>query len=130
MSTLVRFTILGLLIEVVAILSFIGIARVALASPGKQITIIVFLILIIVLLVWAVRILSLKELVLFAVFLTIGFMAIYQILGFAFFPGLVKDIIPLSSEHLRTTGTLTIIVFAGYIGCIFVILAIKKIFKV
>jgi hypothetical protein len=129
MKPLGRYTIFGLLIEVAAILSFIGIARTALAFPGKQIIIVVFLIAIIALLFMAMRLLSFRNLMLLAAFLTIGFIATYQMLGFAFFPGLVKDIAPLSLEHLRTTGTIAILVFFGYIACIVAILAIKKIMK-
>lgn len=129
MRTLVRLTILGLVIEAVAILSFIGIARTGIASPGKQVTVIIFSIAIIGLLVMGVWTLSFKGLILFSVFLTIGFIGIYQTLGFAFFPGLVKDIMPLSLEYAKTTGTLTLVIFIGYISSVFVILAIKKILE-
>ncbi len=129
MGSLIRLTILGLLVEIAGILSFIGIAR----TPfylGKQTVIISFLLAVIVLLVIAVRVLPFRKLFLLAIFMTVGFVIIYQTLGFTFFSGLVKDMELLSFEHLEATGTIMILTFCTYMTIIFVILGIRKLFKI
>jgi hypothetical protein len=120
------FLVMGIVIETLAVLSFVGIAGTAFSVPGKQITVAVFLIAIIVLLVVSVRLFSLRLLVLLSAFLAIGATCVYQILGFAFFPGLVKDIASLSLEHFKTAGIVTLVIFCCYMGGIFVIVALRR----
>jgi hypothetical protein len=127
---LYKLTALGILVELFAILGFICVAKTTLADPGKQITLIVSGIAIVALLIVAVKLLSIRELISLSVFLTVGFIAVEQTLSLAFFPGLLKDVVPFSLEHFRITGTVTIIIFGSYMGGIFLILAIKKLLKI
>lgn len=129
MSNLFKLTIEGILIEVVALLSFIGIAKTSWDFPGKQVVIIMALIAIIALLMVAVARLSIRELFYLSAFLTISIVCIYQILGFFFFPGIVKDVVPFSWEHLTNIGLVTVLVFCSHMGSVILIMGFKKILK-
>jgi hypothetical protein len=117
---------IGIAIETFAVLSFVGIAGTQFSVPGKQIVVAVFLIAIIALLIASVRAFSLRLLVLLSAFLAVSATCVYQVLGFVFFTGLVKDITPLSLEHSKTTGTVTLLAFCCYMGGVFVIVALKR----
>jgi hypothetical protein len=130
MSNLSKLAAFGILVELFAILGLIYIAKTTLADPGKQITIAIFLVVSITLLVIAVKSLSFKDAILFAFYLSIGFVGVYEMLGFAFFPGLVKDAMLFSLENFCAMGIMMILVFCGYMGGIFLILAIKKLLKI
>jgi hypothetical protein len=129
MSNISKFLTIGILIEAVAILIFIGISKTTLAVLGKQVTIIASLIVIIIFLIAAVKIFAIRELLLLSTFLTIGAIVIQQILGYVFFPGIVKDIKPFSLDHVVRIGMSFILVLGSYVGTIFLIAGIKKIFK-
>ena len=129
MSNLFKLTLEGILIEVVAVLSFIGIAKTSWDFPGKQVVIIMALIAIIVFFIVAVARLSIRELFYLSAFLTIGIICIYQVLGFSFFPGIVKDVVPFSWEHLSNIGFVTLLVFCGHMGIVILIIGFKKILK-
>lgn len=130
MSNLSKYLTIGILIEAVAILIFIGISKTTLAVLGKQVTIITSLIVIIAFLIVAVKIFAIRELILLSFFLTIGAVVIHQILGYVFFPGIVKDITPFSLDHIVRIGISFALVLCSYVGTIFLIVGIKKIFKI
>ena len=129
MKALVQLTALGLLIWVVGLLSFIGIAKTDFAVPGKYITLGVFLIAMVQYLIAATELLSVWELVLLAVFLSVGSATIHNVLGFAFFPGLVKDVPPLSLHHFRGIGNEMMFLLVCYTGGILVSVGIKRVLK-
>jgi hypothetical protein len=129
MVMLARLTALGLLIQVVALLSFIAIAKTGLAFPGKTITWSVFLVAMLVYLIEAVELLSVRELVFLAVSLSVGSTTVHQVLGFAFFPGLVKEVPLLSMQHLRAIGNETIFFLVCNVAGIMISAVVRRVLK-
>lgn|GEM_PF-5652654 len=129
MRALLRLTILGGLIQLAGMLSFIGIAKTAFHVPGKQIVIIIFLIAMIFLLFRAVTELHFGELLLLSLFLTGFFVCIHELLAFGIFPGLAKDLRPFSLFHLRLLAEEMTLLFLGHMTTILVIWGLRKLLR-
>jgi len=129
MTALIQLGIAGFIIQAAGILCYLGIVHTAFDDPGKQITIGVYCVVIVGLFVAAVRQLSFKELVVLAVVLTMVFTAIYEVLGFAVFPGLVKDTVLFSRDHLEGLVAGAALLFAGYMGGLLIVLGLSKLWK-
>jgi hypothetical protein len=126
---LVQLTALGLLIKIVALLSFIGISKTVLAVPGKDIILGAFVIAMILYLIVATERLSGWQLATLAVFLTAGFVGIHHLLGFTVFRGLLKGETPFSLHHVELMWDEARFLLAGYLVSIFMILSIKRILR-
>ena len=59
----------------------------------------------------------------FSLWSAMSFVVTYQTIGFNFYPGLVKDVVPLSSQHLLLSSIVFAIMFVFYnlcCGCLLV----------
>jgi hypothetical protein len=56
-----------------------------------------------------------RHLLLGCVWLALGSVLVYQLLGFTMFPGLVKDLEVFSLDHLSTSLTVFVLGFIGYL---------------
>jgi hypothetical protein len=119
--------IAGIAIEILGILGYITIAKTTFATQGKQILAAVILAVLVLFLLILARMFSVKSLVLLAAFFAIGAAIVVQILGHAFFPGLVKDIDLLSWENLKMAVMVTFLVFCFYILGILLIVAVRNV---
>jgi len=132
MNDLAKITVWGILIELISLLAFIGIAHSSFANPGKDITYVVFFAAMAALLFVAVIKLSVRQLSLLAFFLSLGCELIQEILGFLFFPGLVKDLAFFSLDHLQAMILATVVffgIFAGGLLTAFVLVKATKALK-
>jgi len=68
---------------------------------------------------------QMKRSLVFAMLFAITFLIVYQSIGFLFYPGLVKDVSPLSGYHLLLSSQVFFLVFVFYNLC-FTCLLIKK----
>jgi hypothetical protein len=119
-------TMVGIAIETLAILSFIGIAKTTFAVLGEQILAAVSLAALVIFLIVLSRSFSIKLLFLLAAFFAVGAASVLQILGHTFFPGLVKDMDLLSWENLQIAVILTLLVFCCYVLGILMIVALRN----
>jgi len=129
---LTKITAWGLLIELVSLLAFIGVAQSSFADPGKDIAYVVFFAAIAALLFAAVMKLPVRQLFWLALFLALGCHLVQVILGFLFFPGLVKDLAFFSLDHLKATVLSTVLffgIFAGGLLAAFVLVKAAKALK-
>lgn len=62
-----------------------------------------------------------RHLLICCVWLALGSVLVYQLLGFTMFPGLVKDLEVFSLDHLRTSLTVFVLGFIGYLLLSFVV---------
>ena len=116
MNDLAKITAWGIAIEFVSLLAFIGIAQSRFADPGKDITYVVFFAAMTALLFAAVMKLPVRQLFWLAFFLALGCHLVQVILGFLFFPGLVKDLAFFSLDHLKATVLSTVLFFGIFAG--------------
>lgn len=105
---LTKITAWGLLIEFLALLAFVGVAKSSFADPGKDITYVVFGAAMAVLSIVAVIKLPVRQLFPLAFFLASEFVIIWHTLGFLFFPVLVKNWYFPSLDHLKATILATV----------------------
>jgi len=125
-----RLAGVGFVMQAIALLSFIAISQTPFAYPGKDIVWAASLLAMAALLDLAVLRLSLPELILLALFLSIGFVGILELLGFNLFPGLVKGTEPFTSTHLRKTASAVMYTFALYVAGIGALLAVRRLLKI
>jgi uncharacterized membrane protein len=133
MNDLAKITAWGILIELVSLLAFIGIAQSSFADPGKDITYVVFVAAMAALLFVAVIKLPVRQLFWLALFLALGCYLIQVILGFLFFPGLVKDLVFFSLDHLEAMLLMTTRlfgIFAGGLLTAFILVKAAKALKI
>jgi hypothetical protein len=126
---LLFFGAMGVALETLAILSYVGVARTSFSVPGKQIVAGIFLTAIIALLIVSARIFSLKHLVFLSTCFAVGVASLYQILGFALFSGMVKDIAFLSWDNLKIVGVLMLLILFCHMCGIFVIITLRNLMK-
>lgn len=100
MRNLLKYLVIAFLIECFCLVGFVLVSKTSFANIGKYLFLILFVMAVAVVLAAATRILSMKKLFLLTIFLTISYALFYDILGFLLFPGLVKDIILFSFDHL------------------------------
>jgi hypothetical protein len=129
LKALVRFAIVGILLETISVLGFIVIGKTDLADPGKYLVVAAFACAMIAFLVLSVMRLSMKDLVWLPIALSVGLVVVLQVLGYTFFPGLVKGIDPFSIAHVMKVATATILILGVHVTAIVLILAITKLLK-
>lgn len=125
-----KYILIGIVIETVGLLGFILLSKLPDSHLTKP-TVLIFSGVSVIALIWvAARYLPFRSLVAIATGLTIGFIAVFQVLGFLFFPGLVKDVHFLSGAHLEAILALSVLVYLAHItGTGIVILAQRYIYR-
>jgi hypothetical protein len=126
MSTLILFVVAGLIVDVLGVVGFAAIAGTGLAVPGKTVVAVLYCLATVALLSVAESRLQVGRLIVFAGLMAVGMVAVYQALGFWRFSGLVKDVEPFSSDHLRISLIVMALAFLGYLGAIFLVRGTKK----
>lgn len=126
MKGIFQLSCIGWVLEAAAIYGFIAISKTGWAIPGKQIVITLFCLAVLMLFIYSARFIKLTEMALVAAFLSVGFIVIYQALGFSIYPGLVKNIGFLSAEHIKTTFIVFVLVGGGYSIAILVAMLTNK----
>ena len=109
---IVKYVIMGLALECFGCLVFILISsRTSLGRVGKPVIVTTTVIGILLLLVFAARNQKLKSLLLLSLLLAFGYSLFETIIGFLWFPGIVKDIEFLSLSHLIGFAIWTTVLF-------------------
>jgi len=124
---IILFAIVVVILEALAILSFICIAKTEIATLGKQIVITFFLISMCVLLAILVRLFSIRPLIVIGVIFAIGSGMVIQMLGFYFFPGLIKDVVITSFDNLWRIGVIVMLHFFCYLIGVFTMIILRNI---
>jgi len=127
---IILFAIIGITIEVLAILGFVYIAQTELAIYGKKIVVTIFLVLMCTFFAVLARLFSTKSLMMLGAIFAIGSGIVIQVLGFYFFPGLSKDVVLLSFENLWRMGIIVALHFCCYMIGIFAAITLQKINRV
>ena len=104
MSSYVKWTLIGIATECVAFLSFIFVARTPWGSWGKFVCIVIFFCSTLAFLGYVARSMEPKELIRMGAHIGAGVVIFIQIVGFSFFPGIIKDATFLSLFHLELIG--------------------------
>lgn len=125
-----KYILIGIAIEAVGLLGFILLSKL----PGSNLTkptILILSVVSVAALLWvAARSLPFRSLVAIATGWTAGFIVVIQVLGFLFFPGLVKDVHFLSGAHLEAILALLALVYLAHIaGTVIVILIQSFIYR-
>jgi hypothetical protein len=68
-----------------------------------------------------------RDLLLMAFVLSLGFIVIYNFLGFLFYPGLVKDLTPFSLDHLVRVCFFFAIIFTLHLGLVLIAYTVKRV---
>ena len=125
--SVVLFAIAGIIIETLAILSFICIAKTEFVIFGKQLVATIFLVFMSIFLAILVRLFPIKPLIISGAIFAIGSGIIIQMLGFYFFPGLVKDVVLISFDNLWRFGIVVALHFCCYMIGVFVMIILRNI---
>lgn len=129
MKALVRFSIVGIIIETISVLGFIVIGKTALADPGKYLVVAACACAMIAFLILAVMRLSMKALVWLPIALSVGLTVVLQVLGYALFPGLVQGIEPFSVAHVMKVATATVLILGVHVTAVVLIFATTRLLK-
>jgi hypothetical protein len=108
MNMFVPLTFLGVSITALCLLGFV------LASELRYAFLIAYVVATIFVFALAARTLSTSSLFLLGAAVAVLSVGVEQLLGFMFFPGLVKDLDPFSSDHIVILATLLLVVFGFY----------------
>lgn len=131
MKHFLKFLLFGLFIECASYLCYIMASKTAFKATFKYLFIWLFLSGMLVTFIISVRVLNKKKLLLLISFLTFGFSIFYSIIGFLWFPGLLKDLDFASFYYFSEISRQMIIVFTFYgllaIVCRLIWLIIDKI---
>ncbi len=82
----------------------------------------------IIVFIHAVKKLTRNHLIYLSCGLSLSFVVFYQIIGFLIYPGLVKDLVPFSFQHLLSTTMLFGFLFGGHCITFFIISLFKRFF--
>jgi len=69
---------------------------------------------------------EMKQSIAFSLLSALTFVIVYQVIGFVFYPGLVKDVSPFSSYHLFLSSAVFLIMFIFYNLCCTLLFFKKK----
>lgn len=102
------------------------IAQSALATPGKQLTILLTAIGLLTVLWIATRLLNWARLLALYALLSLGYLFSYHALAFIAFPKLLKDISTLSAEHFGVAVRIFVFLFTSYLILGSVLILLRK----
>lgn len=120
MKKIIVLSFIGALIDIVSINMFVYFSNQNCSELTKDFVIIFFVLSKIILFFIANIFLSLKSNIFLSFLLALVSVIVYEIIGFVYFRGLVKDLILFSIAHLR--ATITFFVFMSF--CYLILMAI------
>lgn len=126
MKKVIVLSFIGGFLDVISIIMFISFSRQNCSELTKDLVIVFFILSKIILFIFANLFLSLKSNIILSFFLASTSVIVYEIIGFWFFKGLVKDLIPFSVDHLRATIMFFVFMSFCYIAIMAIVCFIRK----
>ena len=120
-----KIILIGIVIQNICLIAFIAFGKTGWDKLGKPLSIWAGIIYALALCSFVTR-LPRNQMIIFSGALSFAFVLIYEVFGFLFFPGLVKDLLPFSWEHFRASILLLVVVWTCYGLCIYVLSIAKK----
>ncbi len=126
MKKVIVLSFIGAFIDAISIIIFVYFSKQNCSELTKDLVIIFFVLSKIILFITANIFLSLKSNIVLSFFLALASVIVYEIIGFVFFRGLVKDLILFSIAHLRTTIMFFVFMSFCYLAVMAIVGFVRK----
>ncbi|WP_301101440.1 hypothetical protein [Propionivibrio sp.] len=112
---IVRLALLGVILQMILLTAFILVSRSTHAQLAKPLVMGMAITSMLGLFLHAVKVHTIRRLILLSGLLAIGYIFGFHILGMLYFPGLLKDFDGLSMDYLQSVLSVTVMLFVIYV---------------
>lgn len=130
MLIMIKYISVGIVLESISISLFIIAAKLETSFNYKIIVLLFYFISLVFFFIKVTfKTFRFRDIIFLSFVLSFGFIIAYSLLGFLFYPGLVKDLAPFSFDHLIRVSLFFAIIFVFHIGLVLIAYTVKKFLK-
>jgi hypothetical protein len=107
----------SIVLQIAGVSAFLSVGQLAPSGWLKAATILAFIAGTILVIYKSFPEYRIKRSLLYSLPAAAGFVVVYQVVGFTFAPGIVKDIAPFSAQHIAISGIVFLAMLAFYNAC-------------